>query len=321
MSNNAFLAYQKIKNNVSRVIVGKEEVIDLMTVALFTEGHMLICDVPGTGKTMLTKAFAASVGGKATRIQFTPDLLPGDITGVRYFNMKTAEFEFVPGPCFTNILLADEINRATPKTQSGLLECMEERQATIDGMTYSLPNPFMVIATENPIENMGVFPLPEAQLDRFLFKTSMKYPTAEENAEILMRFGSERGSIRIDPVIAAEDIPSLVHEVANVYVHSDLIRYITDIVEKTRDYEGVSLGVSPRGAIALMKAAKGFAVLNNRDYVWPDDIKRAAIPCLAHRLILKSSHRVKKDYDAKIIEEILHTVYVPTEPDIFYAKK
>ncbi|MBE6574388.1 MAG: MoxR family ATPase [Ruminococcaceae bacterium] len=321
MSNNAFLSYQKIKNNVSKVIVGKDEVIDLMTVALFTEGHMLICDVPGTGKTMLTKAFAASVGGNAARIQFTPDLLPGDITGVRYFNMKTAEFEFVPGPCFTNILLADEINRATPKTQSGLLECMEERQATIDGTTYPLPHPFMVIATENPIENMGVFPLPEAQLDRFLFKTSMNYPTAEENTEILLRFASERPAIRIEPVITADEIPALVSEVASVYVHPDLINYITRIVEATRTWEGVALGVSPRGAIALMKAAKGFATLSNRDYVWPDDIKKAAVPCLAHRLILKSSHRVKKDYDAKIIEDILHTVSVPTESDIFYSKR
>lgn len=321
MSNNAFLTYQKIKNNVSKVIVGKDDVIDLMTVSLFCGGHMLICDVPGTGKTMLTKAFAASIGGKASRIQFTPDLLPGDITGVRYFNMKTGEFEFVPGPCFTNILLADEINRATPKTQSGLLECMEEKQATIDTVTYALPEPFMVIATENPIENMGVFPLPEAQLDRFLFKTSMQYPTAEENAKILMRFGGESGKIRIEPVITASEIPSLINEVASIYVHPDLIGYITSIVERTRSWEGVSLGVSPRGAIALLKAAKGFAAINNRDYVWPDDIKKAAIPCLAHRLILKSSHRVKKDYDAKIIEDILHTVSVPTEPDIFYAKR
>ena len=321
MTNNAFLAYQKIKNNVSKVIVGKEDVIDLMTVALFCGGHMLICDVPGTGKTMLTKAFAASIGGKAARLQFTPDLLPGDITGVRYFNMKTAQFEFVPGPCFTNILLADEINRATPKTQSGLLECMEEHQATVDGTTYDLPEPFMVIATENPIENMGVFPLPEAQLDRFLFKTSMKYPTAEENEAILARFGTETGSIRIEPVIDSKDIPALIREVASVYVHPDLISYITRIVEATRNTEGVSLGVSPRGALALMKAAKGFAVLANRDYVWPDDIKKAAVPCLAHRLILTSSHRVKKDYDAKVIEDVLHRVSLPTEPDIFYSKK
>ena len=235
--------------------------------------------------------------------------------------MKTGEFEFVPGPCFTNLLLADEINRATPKTQSGLLECMEERQATIDGTTYALPDPFMVIATENPIENMGVFPLPEAQLDRFLFKTSMKYPTSEESARILARFGGESKKIRIEPVISASDVPALVKEVSQIYIHSDLIDYITSIVERTRGWEGVSLGVSPRGALALLKAAKGFAAINNRDYVWPDDIKKAAIPCLSHRLILKSSHRVKKDFDAKIIDDILHTVAVPTEPDIFYAKK
>ncbi|MBR5516286.1 MAG: MoxR family ATPase [Clostridia bacterium] len=321
MSNNAFLTYQKVKENISKVIVGKNDVVDLMVISLFCNGHMLICDVPGTGKTMLTKAFAASIGGKAARIQFTPDLLPGDITGVRYFNMKTGEFEFVPGPCFTNVLLADEINRATPKTQSGLLECMEEKQATIDGTTYSLPDPFMVIATENPIENMGVFPLPEAQLDRFLFKTAMNYPTPEENAQILARFGTNSKKIHIEPVISVSDVPSLAKEVADIYIHPDLINYITAIVERTRTWEGVSLGVSPRGALALLKAAKGFAAINNRDYVWPDDIKKAAIPCLAHRIILKSSHRVKKDYDAKIIDDILHTVSVPTEPDIFYSKR
>lgn len=321
MSNKVFSAYEKIKNNVSNIIVGKNDVIDLMAVSLFCGGHMLICDVPGTGKTMLTKAFAASIGGKAQRIQFTPDLLPGDITGVRYFNMKTGEFEFVPGPCFSNILLADEINRATPKTQSGLLECMEEKQATIDGITYALPNPFMVIATENPIENMGVFPLPEAQLDRFLFKTSMEYPTKQESTEILLRFGGEKRPQKPQAVIGIDEIPALMEEVSNIYIHPELVEYITEIVEATRHWEGVSLGVSPRGAIALMKAAKGFAAIRRRDYVWPDDIKRAAIPTLAHRLILNSAHRIKKGYDEKIIEDILHTVSVPTEPEIFYAQK
>ena len=314
-------AYQKIKSSVANVIVGKDDVIDLMCVAMFTGGHMLICDVPGTGKTMLTKAFSASVNCKSARLQFTPDLLPGDITGVRYFNMKTGDFEFIPGPCFANILLADEINRATPKTQSGLLECMEERQATIDGTTYKLPDPFMVIATENPVENMGVFPLPEAQLDRFLFKTSMQYPTAEESIKILERFAGKPNNIKIVPVITADEIPFFVKEVASVYVHPDLVEYITRIVEATRNVEGVALGVSPRGAIALMKAAKGFAAIAGRDYVWPDDIKKAAVPTLAHRLILKNSHRIKKDYDRTIIEEILRTVTVPTEPEIFYSKK
>ncbi len=319
--NNVYTAYQNIKNSVSKVIVGKSDVVDLMCIALFTGGHMLICDVPGTGKTMLTKAFAASVNCKSARLQFTPDLLPGDITGVRYFNMKTGDFEFVPGPCFANLLLADEINRATPKTQSGLLECMEERQATIDGTTYRLPDPFMVIATENPVENMGVFPLPEAQLDRFLFKTSMQYPSTEESMEILERFAGKPGSIEVKPVISFTDIPALIKEVSSVYIHPDLVRYITNLVEATRDAEGVALGVSPRGAIALAKAAKGFAAINNRDYVWPDDIKKAAVPTLAHRLILKNSHRIKKDYDKVIIEEILRSVSVPTEPEIFYSKK
>lgn len=315
------LAYEKIKKSVANVIVGKDEVVDLMCIALFTGGHMLICDVPGTGKTMLTKAFAASVNCKSARLQFTPDLLPGDITGVRYFNMKTGDFEFIPGPCFANILLADEINRATPKTQSGLLECMEERQATIDGMTYKLPDPFMVIATENPVENMGVFPLPEAQLDRFLFKTAMDYPTAEESIAILERFAGKPGNIKLVPVITADEIPLLVKEVASVFVHPDLVSYITKIVEATRDIDGVALGVSPRGAIALMKAAKGFAAISGRDYVLPDDIKKAATPTLAHRLILHNSHRIKKDYDKAVIEDILNTVTVPTEPEIFYSKR
>ncbi len=315
------LAYEKIKKNVANVIVGKDDVIDLMCISLFTGGHVLICDVPGTGKTMLTKAFAASVNCNSSRVQFTPDLLPGDITGVRYFNMKTGDFEFIPGPCFSNILLADEINRATPKTQSGLLECMEERQATIDGTTYKLPDPFMVIATENPVENMGVFPLPEAQLDRFLFKTSMQYPTAEESIAILERFAGKPNQIKLIPVITADEIPFLMKEVASVYVHPDLVEYITRLVEATRDVEGVALGVSPRGAIALMKAAKGFAAIAGRDYVWPDDIKKAAVPTLAHRLILKNSHRIKKNYDKTIIEELLENVSVPTEADIFYSKK
>lgn len=319
--NNVVTAYKKIKDSVAKVIVGKEEVVDLMCISLFTGGHMLICDVPGTGKTMLTKAFAASVNAKAQRLQFTPDLLPGDITGVRYFNMKTGDFEFIPGPCFSNIMLADEINRATPKTQSGLLECMEERQATIDGTTYKLPEPFMVIATENPVENMGVFPLPEAQLDRFLFKTSMDYPSQAETVKILERFAGKPGNITVEPVISAQDVPALAKEVAAVYVHPDLVEYITRLVEATRHAEGVALGVSPRGAIALMKAAKGFAAISGRDYVWPDDIKRAALPTLAHRLILKNSHRIKKDYDRAIISEILHSVSVPTEPEVFYSKK
>ena len=315
------LLSQKIKENVQRVIVGKDETIDLMIVCLLTRGHMLLEDVPGTGKTKLVRALAASVECSAKRIQFTPDLLPSDITGIRYFNMKTSEFEFVPGPVFTNILLADELNRATPKTQAGLLECMEEQQATIDGTTYALASPFMVIATQNPIENLGVFPLPEAELDRFLVKTSMQYPTKEEATQILDRFGEKDPLEDLRPAVSAADVNRAIAEVPKTFIHPDLVNYIVEIIEATRSAEGVELGASPRGGIALQKAAKAFAAMSGRDFVVPDDVKRAAVPVLAHRLIMTSSARIRRGSDAQTVENIMRTVTVPTESQIFWSRR
>lgn len=302
-----------IRDNIKKSIVGNDEAIDLMLISLFAGGHVLLEDVPGTGKTMLVKSLAASVSCKFGRIQFTPDLLPSDITGVNFFNMKKSEFEFIPGPVFSNILLADEINRATPRTQSGLLECMEERQATIDGTTYKLASPFMVVATQNPVENMGTFPLPEAQLDRFLVKTSLGYPKVEDNVEILSRFGASSEVKGAQAVATEGDMLAVMEAHAKIYAHRDLLRYISVIAEKTRNAAGVLLGVSPRGAISLLKVAKGFALLGGRSYITPDDVKKAAVPTLAHRLVLTGSQQLKRDAAREIIEEILENTTVPTE--------
>lgn len=310
---NAFDLISAVKKNIQKVIVGKNEIIDFIIIALLCNGHVLIEDVPGSGKTMLAKSFAISLDCIFKRIQFTPDLLPSDITGIKYFNMKKSEFEFIPGSVFSNIVLADEINRATPKTQSGLLECMEEQQATIEGETHMLPSPFMVIATQNPIESMGVFPLPEAQLDRFLIKLGMGYPSHEENIDILGRFDKANPIKDLPAVISKADILQAQSEINDIYVHSDLYDYITSIAEATRCKPDVVLGVSPRGCIALLKVSKGMAAVNNRAYVTPDDIKAAAVPVLAHRLILKTSASMKKNADAEIISEIIENIPVPTE--------
>ena len=303
----------KIKENIGRVIVGKEDVIDLLLTALLSDGHVLIEDVPGSGKTVLAKAFAASLGVSFKRIQFTPDLLPADITGVKYYNMKSSEFEFIKGPVFANVVLADEVNRGTPKTQSGLLECMEEHTVTVDGETFDLPSPFMVIATQNPIESMGVFPLPEAQLDRFLIKVKMGYPTKEENIRILSRFEKDDPLASLRPVADAGDIIKAREEARSVYVHPDLLGYISEIVEFTRYKQGVVLGASTRSCIALLKASKAMALISGRSYVIPDDVKKAAVPVLAHRLVLKTSLSMVKEAAEDSIREILALINVPTE--------
>ena len=321
MSNSIYPVYEKIKGNIQRVIVGKSNVIDLMLISLFCKGHMLVEDVPGTGKTMMVKSLAASIDSDSKRVQFTPDLLPSDITGINFFNMKTSEFEFVPGPVFSNILIADEINRATPKTQSGLLECMEELQTTIDGKTYKLAEPFMVVATQNPVENMGVFPLPEAQLDRFLIKMSMDYPTHEESVSILERFSVSSPLETLQPVATVKEILEAQEELPKIFVHKDIMSYIVSIVEATRHYESVILGVSPRGAQALMKVAKGFAAIDNRDYVMPDDVKQAALPVLTHRIMLTSSARIKANAAKNVITEIIEQVPVPTEGSLGWSAR
>ncbi len=303
----------KVKENVHRVVIGKDEIIELMLVALLSDGHILIEDVPGAGKTVLAKSFAASLGCRFSRIQFTPDLLPSDITGIKYFNMKTSEFEFIKGPAFANIILADEINRATPKTQAGLLECMEERQITIEGESHVLPSPLMVIATQNPVESIGVFPLPEAQLDRFMMRVRMGYPTREETLAILTRFEKDDPLPYLGAVVTSDDILRAMSEVKEVYIHPDLLNYISEIVEYTRYKQGVILGASTRSCIALLKAAKGIAALRGRGYVLPDDIKDTAVPVLAHRLVLKTTLRTVKDAHEDMIREILSLVTVPTE--------
>lgn len=309
----AFDFAAKVKNNVRQVIVGKDNAIDMLLTALLTNGHVLIEDVPGSGKTTLAKSFAISIGCDFRRIQFTPDLLPSDITGIKYFNMKKSEFEFIPGPAFSNIILADEINRATPKTQSGLLECMEERQITIEGDTHRLSDPFMVIATQNPIESMGVFPLPEAQLDRFLIKIDLGYPTHAETVDIIARFGSESPIDSLVSVVSKEDIAAAKAEVNNVFVNRDLYGYVAEIVEHTRFRSGVVLGASTRSCIALLKAAKARAAMNDQSYVLPDDIKAVAVPVLAHRMVLQPSLNIKRDSAASIIKDIINEVKVPTE--------
>ena len=313
MSNAILSVYERIKTNVARVIVGKDETIDMLIVTLLCGGHLLLEDVPGTGKTMLIKSLAASVGCDFKRIQFTPDLLPSDITGINFFNMKKSEFEFVQGPIFANIVLADEINRATPKTQSGLLECMEEAQATIDGKTYPLAAPFMVIATQNPVESMGTFPLPEAQMDRFLMKGSMDYPTHAESVDILARFDKSSPLQTLESVVSADELLEAIRALPEVYICRELMGYVASLVEATRTYPRVTLGVSPRGALALMKASKGYAAIAGRDYVTPDDVKRAARPVLAHRLTLENSLRIRKGAAVEIIDDILSRTTVPTE--------
>lgn len=304
----------RLRDNVGQVIIGKEHVIDLLFIAMVTGGHVLLEDVPGTGKTLLAKSVARSLDCAFKRIQFTPDLLPSDLSGIHYFNQKTSEFEFRAGPLFTNILLADEINRATPRTQSSLLECMEERQVSIDGETHVLERPFLVIATQNPVESQGTFPLPEAQLDRFLFKIQMGYPSHEEGLQILRRFKSDNPLEQLAPAASSAQLIEAQQAYVEVEVHDAVLEYLLAVVERTRTHEDVVIGVSPRGSQALLRAAQVYAILQDRDYVTPDDIKAMAKPVLAHRLVLSSALRYAgQDSGQHLIDSILGEVPVPTE--------
>ena len=303
----------KIKENMEKVIVGKSDKIDLILAALLAKGHVLLEDVPGTGKTVLAKSLAKSIDTKFKRIQFTPDLLPSDLIGINYFNQKEQEFVFRQGALFTNILLADEINRATPRTQSSLLESMEEKQITVDGVTYALDQPFFVIATENPVETQGTFPLPEAQLDRFLIQLSMGYTEKAETVKILERFVNEVPAANLEAVCTKEQLLEMQEAIREVYIHPDVAGYSVDIVEKTREEEAVQLGVSPRGNLSLLKAAQALAAIRGREFVTPDDIKDLALPVLGHRILLRGSSRNRSTQIEKLIGGILETVEVPTE--------
>jgi MoxR-like ATPase len=301
---------EKVVANVERVIVGKHHEVRLALVALMCRGHLLIEDVPGTGKTVLAKALARSLGCTFRRIQFTPDLLPSDVTGLSIYNQKTQEFEFRPGPIMAQVVLADEINRATPKTQSSLLECMEEHQATIDGTTYPMPDPFLVIATQNPIEYEGTFALPEAQLDRFMIRLRLGYPQPIEEIVILDEQKRTHPLDELVEVCSNDELREMQAAVREVYVDSSVSEYIVRLVNGTRNHADVYLGASPRGSIALYRASQAYAGLLGRDYVIPDDVKALAEPALAHRLIIKTSATIHDVLPAQIVRELLDTLPV-----------
>jgi MoxR-like ATPase len=303
----------RVIHNVEHVIVGKRQQIEYLVVALFCQGHVLIEDVPGTGKTMLARATAASLGMRFKRLQCTPDLLPNDITGVNVFNQQSGQFEFRPGPVFVGILLADEINRATPRTQAALLEAMQERQVTADGVTRPLPQPFMVLATQNPIEYEGTFPLPEAQLDRFLIRLSLGYPEVEDEARILHNLRKRHPIEDVEQVVEQSDLQDLYDVVTDVHVDDSLVQYILAVVGATRAHPDVALGASPRGSLALYKTAQAFAALRGRDYAIPDDVKIMAPLALSHRLIVKPESQLRGRMAESIVAEILDRVELDIE--------
>ena len=303
---------EKVLGEVGRVIVGKRDVLEKLLLAILSRGHVLIEDYPGLAKTLMAKTLAGALGLEFKRVQFTPDLLPADITGTYVYNQRTGEFELRRGPIFTNILLADEINRAPPKTQSALLEAMQERQITLEGRTHRLKEPFIVIATQNPIEYEGVYPLPEAQLDRFMMKLGVGYPTEEEEAEILKRrIDRKSDDFYVDRVVDGDTVLEMQRAIEEVYVDESIISYIVSIVRATRTHPRVEVGASPRGALALLKLARAHAALRGRDYVIPDDVKYIALEALSHRVILKSEMWVRGIKPQRVIEEVLSSVPVP----------
>jgi MoxR-like ATPase len=304
-------AVQRVVGNVEKVIVGKAESVAFSLIAVICRGHVLIEDVPGVGKTVLTKAIARSIGCTFKRIQFTPDLLPSDVTGVSIYNQKTGNFEFRPGPVMAQIVLADEVNRATPKTQSALLEAMEEGQITVDGVSYKLPDPFMVMATQNPIEYEGTFPLPEAQLDRFMMNIKIGYPKPADEVNILDSQQHHHPLDDLTQIMSAEELVMIQRQIRNVHIDASIREYIVAIANATRRHQNIYLGVSPRGSLALVRASQALAAMRGRGYVVPDDIKLLAKPTLAHRIIVTPTARVRSLTSTIILDEILQTVPVP----------
>ena len=298
---------------MQRVIVGKDGVIDSAIIALLCRGHILVEDVPGIGKTTLSKVLAQSLGCSFKRIQFTPDLMPTDVIGVNFFNQKTGDFELRPGPIFAQVVLADEINRATPRTQSALLEAMQERQSTIDGVSSALPEPFIVIATQNPIEMEGTFPLPEAQLDRFMVNVEIGYPSPEEESDILLRFEEDTVPPPVDAVTSADELREMQRLVPRVRVDDTVRGYVVSVTRKTREHESLSLGASPRAGLALYKASQAAAAMDGRDFVTPDDVKAVAVRVLSHRLVLTSNARLRGRTTTQIVEQVLSSTPVPIE--------
>ncbi|MGC5078119.1 AAA family ATPase [Agrococcus sp. DT81.2] len=302
---------ERVVEGVERVLVGKPHVVQLSLTAMLSHGHLLIEDNPGTGKTSLARALAASIAGTSTRIQFTPDLLPGDITGVSVWSQGAGEFEYRPGPVFSNVVLADEINRASPKTQSALLEVMQEGRVTVDGVPHSVPRPFMVIATQNPIEHAGTYELPEAQLDRFALKASIGYPDHASTLRILADSGEEVSPDEISPVTDAATVQAMAAVIRGVHVEPSIVDYVARLVEATREADEVRLGVSVRGALALVRTARAWAAIHGRDYVTPDDVKALAVPALAHRLVLQPEAEFDDVRPESIVQQLMLTVAPP----------
>ena len=304
---------EKIIQNIGKVIIGKDDKIEKIIVAFITSGHVLLEDVPGLGKTKLSKSLAKTLDCTFKRIQFTPDLLPSDLTGIYFYNQKKEEFEFRQGPLLSQIVLADEINRATPRTQSALLECMEERQITVEGNTVKLEKPFFVIATQNPVEQFGTFPLPEAQLDRFFMKISLGYPTYSEEKNIMDLFNKKDPLEELESVISMEEIQYVQENYSDVYVSNEIKEYILNIITATRKHQEIELGCSPRATLNLMKASQAYAAINGRDYVIAEDVKELAIDIIAHRIVLRNEVNIEKNREIKVINKILSSVDTPIE--------